>query len=469
MAVQICALGADAPHAPPPKPGRSFVPIEAQRKPDGSKWVTAPIMQTKGSKFVKFQEARLQVNLAPVCVCTEQNAGPGGIIMRGLGPASLGKSVPDATMAIANACTPHTATYPAGERRRGARGDHTAHPRPAPAGRDHALPQGWRQRRAGRGVPPGAVLWLESHAVRAICCWPACCTVAWGHVIVPGRHDNARQSSETGALALPALPRAGLLTSTYLEVMAVTQTKAGYADMAITPRQVRGRGKVGRGRDEGRPVCTVFHRHILQQCDQAAASFGAPVWQVDAINTLGAEGNVFERLAASIAPEIFGMREVKKASAAQTHFLLARGGVDTACMCALDRCSLARLLRWLRAHRPRLTPTRAGAAAADGGWRDALLPRWHAAARRHPHLPHGRPRCVMRLGRWHIWERSSECVRVLAPTPLFFAILGMEPPARALLALLLAQAWPRASCSSTWPRWHRGRCTPPARAQAAWG
>jgi hypothetical protein len=44
----------------PPLP-RSFVPIEAQRKPDGSKWVTAPTMQTKGSKFVKFQEARLQV------------------------------------------------------------------------------------------------------------------------------------------------------------------------------------------------------------------------------------------------------------------------------------------------------------------------------------------------------------------------------------------------------------------------
>ena len=34
--------------------------------------------------------------------------------------------------------------------------------------------------------------------------------------------------------------------------------------------------------------------------------------QVDAINALGAQGNVFERLAASIAPEIFGMREVKK-------------------------------------------------------------------------------------------------------------------------------------------------------------
>jgi hypothetical protein len=36
------------------------VPIEAQRKPDGGRWTVAPTMQTKGSKFVKFQEARLQ-------------------------------------------------------------------------------------------------------------------------------------------------------------------------------------------------------------------------------------------------------------------------------------------------------------------------------------------------------------------------------------------------------------------------
>jgi len=54
----------------------------------------------------------------------------------------------------------------------------------------------------------------------------------------------------------------------------VSQQKAGYADMAITQDQV------------------------------------------DAINALGAQGNVFERLAASIAPEIFGMREVKKVCAA---------------------------------------------------------------------------------------------------------------------------------------------------------
>jgi hypothetical protein len=37
----------------------------------------------------------------------------------------------------------------------------------------------------------------------------------------------------------PFLPnRAGLLTSTYLEVMHVTQAKAGYADVAITQEQV---------------------------------------------------------------------------------------------------------------------------------------------------------------------------------------------------------------------------------------
>jgi DNA replicative helicase MCM subunit Mcm2 (Cdc46/Mcm family) len=52
--------------------------------------------------------------------------------------------------------------------------------------------------------------------------------------------------------------------------MNVAQQKAGYADMNITQEQV------------------------------------------DAINALGAQGNVFERLAASIAPEIYGMREVKK-------------------------------------------------------------------------------------------------------------------------------------------------------------
>jgi hypothetical protein len=45
------------------------------------------------------------------------------------------------------------------------------------------------------------------------------------------------------------------------------------------------------------------------------ATFPATLGQVDAINQLGAQGNVFERLAASIAPEIYGMRDVKKVGA----------------------------------------------------------------------------------------------------------------------------------------------------------
>jgi len=64
--------------------------------------------------------------------------------------------------------------------------------------------------------------------------------------------------------------RAGLLTSTHVEVMAVEHGKASYADYAVTPEHVA------------------------------------------AIERLGREGGVFDRLAASIAPEIFGMRDVKK-------------------------------------------------------------------------------------------------------------------------------------------------------------
>jgi hypothetical protein len=58
-----CRLHETQPLASNPSPHvlRTFVPIEAQRKADGSRWVVAPTMQTKGSKFVKFQEARLQV------------------------------------------------------------------------------------------------------------------------------------------------------------------------------------------------------------------------------------------------------------------------------------------------------------------------------------------------------------------------------------------------------------------------
>ncbi|GBF93305.1 DNA replication licensing factor MCM7 [Raphidocelis subcapitata] len=155
--------------------GRTFVPIEAQKKPDGGKWVVAPTMQTKGSKFIKFQEARLQESADEV---------PEG-------------------------ATPRTLSL-------------------------HLRGEVTRSLKAGDNVVLAGVFLPEPFSG-----WKAM--------------------------------RAGLLTSTYLEVMHVTQAKAGYADMTITQDQI------------------------------------------DAINALGAQGNVFERLAASIAPEIYGMREVKKA------------------------------------------------------------------------------------------------------------------------------------------------------------
>ncbi|WIA16663.1 hypothetical protein OEZ85_013326 [Tetradesmus obliquus] len=40
--------------------GRSFMPLQFSRKPDGSKWNKEPLLQTRGSKFIKFQEARIQ-------------------------------------------------------------------------------------------------------------------------------------------------------------------------------------------------------------------------------------------------------------------------------------------------------------------------------------------------------------------------------------------------------------------------
>jgi DNA replication licensing factor MCM7 len=64
--------------------------------------------------------------------------------------------------------------------------------------------------------------------------------------------------------------RAGLLTSTHVEVMACEHGKASYADYSVTQEHVA------------------------------------------AIEQLGREGGVFDRLAASIAPEIFGHRDVKK-------------------------------------------------------------------------------------------------------------------------------------------------------------
>ncbi|WIA36887.1 hypothetical protein OEZ86_008135 [Tetradesmus obliquus] len=40
--------------------GRSFMPLQFSRKPDGYKWNKEPLLQTRGSKFIKFQEARIQ-------------------------------------------------------------------------------------------------------------------------------------------------------------------------------------------------------------------------------------------------------------------------------------------------------------------------------------------------------------------------------------------------------------------------
>jgi len=65
--------------------------------------------------------------------------------------------------------------------------------------------------------------------------------------------------------------RAGLLTSTYLEVQAVTQVKTSYAAHVLTPDGAR------------------------------------------ALNAISAGGDAYNRLAASIAPEIFGHEDVKKA------------------------------------------------------------------------------------------------------------------------------------------------------------
>jgi hypothetical protein len=48
--------------------GRSFMPLQFSRKPDGSKWQKEPLLQTRGSKFIKFQEARIQVS-GTCCCC----------------------------------------------------------------------------------------------------------------------------------------------------------------------------------------------------------------------------------------------------------------------------------------------------------------------------------------------------------------------------------------------------------------
>jgi hypothetical protein len=41
--------------------GRSFMPLQFSSKPDSTKWQKEPVLQTRGSKFIKFQEARIQV------------------------------------------------------------------------------------------------------------------------------------------------------------------------------------------------------------------------------------------------------------------------------------------------------------------------------------------------------------------------------------------------------------------------
>ena len=43
------------------------MPLQHQAKPDGTKWRREPVLQTRGSKFIKFQEARLQVCVLRVC------------------------------------------------------------------------------------------------------------------------------------------------------------------------------------------------------------------------------------------------------------------------------------------------------------------------------------------------------------------------------------------------------------------
>jgi hypothetical protein len=57
-AAAAATAAADASHQ---VTGRSFMPLAASKKPDGNKWRKEPILQTRGSKFIKFQEARIQV------------------------------------------------------------------------------------------------------------------------------------------------------------------------------------------------------------------------------------------------------------------------------------------------------------------------------------------------------------------------------------------------------------------------
>eukprot|EP00878_Enallax_costatus_P012492 GHUV01013046.1.p1 GENE.GHUV01013046.1~~GHUV01013046.1.p1 ORF type:complete len:475 (+),score=150.53 GHUV01013046.1:249-1673(+) len=155
--------------------GRSFMPLQYTKKPDGQKWKREPQLQTRGSKFIKFQEARIQ-------------------------------EMPDE---VPSGATPRCINVHL-------RGDIT------------------RTLKAGD-------------------------TVCLGGIFLP--------EPFTGWKAL----KAGLLASTYLEVMEVQQLKEAYDAALVTDEDVA------------------------------------------AIEELGKQGGLFDRLAASIAPEIFGMLEVKKA------------------------------------------------------------------------------------------------------------------------------------------------------------
>jgi hypothetical protein len=57
------------------------MPLAASKKPDGAKWRKELILQTRGSKFIKFQEARIQVGFPGV----ERGGEGGGVCVWGGG------------------------------------------------------------------------------------------------------------------------------------------------------------------------------------------------------------------------------------------------------------------------------------------------------------------------------------------------------------------------------------------------
>ena len=90
---------------------------------------------------------------------------------------------------------------------------------------------------------------------------------------------------------------AGLLTSTYLDVQQATNTKASYAASGVTPEQLA------------------------------------------EVEALGASGNVFERLAASIAPEVRALCAVCALCAARAVFVRRRRGRERRAPSAAALCS----------------------------------------------------------------------------------------------------------------------------------